>query len=466
MFKRYWHSTRTSVQTFWQRRSRLQRWLLALALGLAVILGIAILRAVLTPTPPVTERQLPSVTTKTLAELATSTTVPYQAVVEPVSAAPLVARSGGRITGVKYSLGDNVPAGALVLEIDGRYEGNPTQAQAAGLQRSLTLQTTSEHSAITSAELAVTLAQKNVELAEASKPLNIEAAALARQQADLAVRNAELTLEDARDTGAEQAIRTADIAFKNARLAQDQATINRQLANRSQGITAQQARLNLSSTQAALASTQAQLDSQRQQLATQLQVTQAQLRQQQVVTPVSGEITRLNARVGDFVRPGETLGEVNGLAGAQVSLAVTAGVHDRLTIGQILPITTPQQTFSGVVSSLASVPAAATGLWQVDVIISSTPQPIHPSDIVTVHVPAGASQTGTYFVPLSALTIRQSGTVLFTISANNTAEEHQVDTLNFSDAFAEVSSTLPPTVRVVVEGNRTLQAGEAVVIAE
>lgn len=455
----------TQTAGFVRQTSWRTRW--AIFFIIAVLAGLVAYRYFTAESPAEpTERQLKVVRVQPLRQLVEQSTVPYQARVEPARFAPLVARVGGRVTAVKYQLGEVVTAGEVVLEIDGRHEANPGRAQIAGLNASLTLIDESEKQAVAATEIGITLAQSNVALTRATGPLSNQGAVVARQQADVAVRGAELALEEARELGVDQAITAADIALKSAGFAQDQATLNRQLTTNQQKISTQQAQLNVENALKTRDNTITQLAIQRQQLVTQLQVVQEQVRLQHVTTPLGGEVTRLDVRTGDFVQPGKVVGEVNALAGATVRLAVPDGVHDYLSLGQSVPLETEGASFTGTIGHIASAPASVTGLWQIDIAITSTPVVIHPSDMVTVRLPVGAARQDTYFLPLRTLAIRQGGAVLFTVEADQKVQAHTAEIIAFNGSFAEVKIDLPDEARVVVEGNRTITEGEKVTVTK
>jgi multidrug efflux pump subunit AcrA (membrane-fusion protein) len=450
----------------WQGFSRgRKRFVAGVLIVLAVAGAIAWRVATRSEEQPL-ERQLPAVRVQTLDSLAKESAVGYQGVVEPAVAAPLVARMGGRVTAIHYEVGDRVAAGKIVMEMDRGNEGNPAKAQITELNAAMVIFQRSEEAARQASDIAVRLAESNLKLAQISQPLNTETTAIARRQADLAVRGAELALQDARDTGIDQAIRAADIAFKNARFAQDQATVSRRLATQGQGLTLQQARLGVDNARAAKETALTQVAAARQQIAVQLTAIREQERLQQVIAPVGGELSGLTFQVGDFITPGAIVGEVNALSGARIQLAVASGTRDLLMVGQEVPIEAPGQSFTGVVQTLAQAPTSSTGLWQVDVFVSSTPEPIHPGDVVTVRVPVSAVHADTYFIPLRMLTIRQDGAVLFTIDAELKARAHHVEIVDFSDGFAEVRSDLSSDTAIVVEGNRTLKDNDTVRLME
>ena len=449
------------AKEFWRRWPWKWPTLLILVVVIIGLIGLSMNRTGQEEAAP--EEVAQRVSVRPFARLLEDTSVTKTAVVEPAVSAPLVARLGGRVTSVSFGLGDTVPAGTVVVQIDGDTVANPSAAQAAGAAQALSLFDAIEAATLASAENAVAIAQLAAEAAAQRRPLTEENAALARRLADTSVAGTRLALEDARDAGVDALIRTADLADQAAQFTQDQATVSRNVANLSANEAARQAQLSLHQAQLAQERTIAELATQRAQLATAARVAAEQVKLQHVTAPVNGVVTRLTVRVGEYVNPGHIIGEVNALAGAVLTLDVSTAVRQQLAVGQVLPIVARSQEFSGEVSRLAAAPASRTGLWQVEVIVTSTPDTLEPNDSVTVLLPSSPSQAGTVFLPLDALTIRQSGPIIFTTTDANTAVEHVVEVVGFDGDLVEARVDLAPDDHVVVSGNRTLRNGDRVI---
>jgi RND family efflux transporter MFP subunit len=337
----------------------------------------------------------------------------------------------------------------------------------AGLSESLEIFEKIETAAIASAELAVEIATNSLELARRTRPVTLETASLGREQADVAVRQAELALQTAQDGGADLTIRAANIALQNAQLAQDQATAARLLATTSQGTSVEQAQLSLQTAQAALSSTRAQMASQKQQVTSQMRVAREQLKLSQVIAPVKGEVTRLVVKVGDFVRPAQELGEVQTLRGATARIFVSTGIRQALRPGQTVQATSETgAALLATVTHLSSAPAATTGLWQVTLAMAELPPGVYGGSLITVHLPVGTTHAATVFIPLDTLTIRQSGTVIFTVEPGDMVAEHAVSVVGFDGGFVEISTDLPGEARIITSGNRRLNNGDRVTITK
>lgn len=445
----------------WKRLSKRAKWLLGLGVAaLIVMIVLLFFKKRVEPTQEVNSP--PFVRVQSLEDLAQESLVEQSGVVKPAISGPLVARTGGRVTAIMANIGQTVGAGSTVVEIDGQHTANPTRAGAVGAAESLAAFDAVKNAALKSAEAAVEIAEINLQSAQQNRPLTTEQAAVARRLADVSVEQTRLALIDARDLGADAAIRAADIANKQAQLSQDQATVSRQLANQQGSISIDQAKANLASARASRQRTAAELTSQRVQLQTQFRVAQEQLEAQQVSSPVNGSITSLTVLPGDYVTPGQVIGEVAANEGAYVRLQVSNGIQNQLAIGRIIPIHTTNQSFTGTITRLASLPNSTTGLWQVDIFITSTPKILKPNQTVTVSLPSSNAAGDTRFIPLDALNVRQQGIFVLTVESDNRVAEHEVTIVGYSGEFAEVESNIAPHADIIIEGGRTLRAGDLV----
>ena len=382
--------------------------------------------------------------------------------IEPLKSAPLIARTGGRVTKVKAGLGQSVKQGKVIVEIDGAGEASLARVQVSSARASLAAFESIRIAAIASTDNAVKITQLGLDAAEAGRSLTAAAVKKSREQADLAVSQAEFTLNDARENGADVLIRSADIALKAAKLVQDQASLARNTANRQAGDALKQAEQGLTASRLAKQKIIADLNSQHVAITAQLTFAQEQVAMAQVIASINGQVNRLDVKVGDFVRPGQKVGEVIAFEGAKVTIDVATGVRDALSIGDEVVMEASGQEIIGQIISLADAPGVEATLWQVDIAIVSANDVIHPGEQVTVKLPVGPVKRDSVFVPLDAVAVRQDGVVLFTVDTQGIVEEHVVEVLGFASDFVEGKIDLSDEAMVVVSGNRTLRAGERV----
>lgn len=401
---------------------------------------------------------------KSLAELVKGVTIEKVATIKPAVGAPLIARTGGRVTGINLNLGETARAGQVIVSIDTGVEANPARAQLNTLRSSLVLLDDIEREALRATGNAIATAQLSVNSAQSGKTLTIVQVLKGEEQAGLSVRRAELELEDAKESEnrVDQVVRAADIGLQAARIAQEQAGIAGDLASQQTGSALRQARQGLLSAEQAQDRVRVDIQSQRVSLSGQVSIAAEQIRYSQIISPVSGQITRLTVKRGDYIKSGEEVGEIIAFEGAQINIDVTTGVRKKLTIGQEVAIVARGQEFMGEILRLADGPRTDMALWQVDIFIDDTPATVHPGDLVKVQIPVGVVEEGSLFIPLNVVVVRHGGIVLMTVDESGVISEHTVTPISYSGDYIEALVDVSPDTMIVTQGNRTLRAGDMV----
>ena len=412
----------------------------------------------------VRENEILLVKVKSLAELTQGVVIEKLATIEPAVGAPLIARVGGRVTDINLNLGKTVSAGQIVISVDSGVEANPAGAQLTAVKASLVVLDDIEREAIKIADNAVEIAQLSVDMAGTGRVLTTAQVKKSKEQASLAVRQAELSYEDAIESEqrVDQVVRAADIGLQTARLAQEQARIAEELAGQRTSNALKQAKQGLESAKQAKNKVRVDIQSQRVSLKGQMFAAAEQVKMSQVISPISGQITRLAVKRGDFVRPGQEVGEIIAFEGAQIKLDVTTGVRERLSIGKEVNIVARGQEFKGEIVRLADGPRSDMALWQVDIFIDGTPEVVHPGDLVRVELPVGVVEENGLFIPLDVVVVRQDGIVLMTVDENGLVSEHVIEPISYSGDYIEAFVDVAADAMVVTSGNRTLRAGDVV----
>lgn len=165
------------------------------------------------------------------------------------------------------------------------------------------------------------------------------------------------------------------------------------------------------------------------------------------------------------MQPGQIVGEVTAFEGARITVNVSTGVRHQLNLGQFIPVRAGQGEFTAEIVQLADGPSAKSTLWQVEMFVAATPEIVQPGDLVTVKLPVGQFENSeTVFIPLDAVTIRQTGVILFTVGAGDIVAEHVVAVTGFISDFVEGVVDIEGDAMVVIEGNRLLRSGDVVSI--
>lgn len=410
------------------------------------------------------EKVLPKVEVRRLDELSEEKVVEKMATVEPAEWAPLVARSGGRVTAVRVPLGQKAGVGQVVVEVDGAGIASPARVQVATAAESLRAFEDIRKQALKSVDNAVAIAELNLEASVAGRSLSVATVLKSREVADNAVLQAEFAWQDALDGGNNLLIRTTDLALKAARLAQDQATLARDTASRQSTDAVKQAQQALIGARIARDKLVADLNGQRVGLDSQMAAARELVKLAQIIAPLSGQVTSLNVGVGDFVRPGQQVGEIMASAGSAVTVDVTEGTRERLVVSQRVVLELDGTDLEGEIVRLADAPSVGTSLWQVDIVVVGD-DVVQPGKLVKVELPVEAVSDRGIFIPLDVITVRQDGIVVFTVDDEGVVQKHVVRVIGYTGDFVEGAVDLPGDALVVVNGNRILRAGQKVEVA-
>ena len=186
------------------------------------------------------------------------------------------------------------------------------------------------------------------------------------------------------------------------------------------------------------------------------------LRRADVRAPFSGVVISRSRRSGEEVARGEVLGELTDIRNLEVRAFVPLKHLPRTTAGQAIDVFATDAAHTGTIRSLVptgdirsqtfeariDLPADATRDWTV-------------GQLVSVGIPIRARQLA-LAVPRDALVLRQNGSFVFRINADNKAEQVEVMVGDSSGNMIAVSGPLEEGDRVAVRGAETLTEGAAV----
>lgn len=440
-------------------------WTLLVLIALIILFIVLTIASERKETSKVVEQQkaLPEVSVATINEISKQATIDTTTTFELTNAAPLIARVGGRVTSLRAPLGSSVRAGQVVLGIDGGVEANPAEVQTTNASIALGLFTDIEKQTRASLDNAVAIAKISFDAARTGKTINAQVQKKAKDLAETSVDAAEVNRDKSLDVGDDFLIRSANIAVSASKLAQDQAQLAEKLSLNQNASTVRISQQNVAGAQIARTQTLATLASQKAGLEAQLRSASEQVKLMQVIAPISGQISRLTVAVGDFVRPGDQVGEIASSGKAKASIFVPKAVRDGLVVGQQITLTMNGQQTKGSIQAIAASSSSLSSLWQVDIV---TNEVVAPNGSVTVSLPIVPSTSGTVFIPLDAVNVREGGTVVFTLDADNVVREHSFVPVHYYGQVIEGTTSLPQDAAIVVSGNRTLRDGDMVTVSK
>lgn len=431
-----------------------------LAVIIVILLALLMMRGGKKAATEATVSPLPHVQATSLQDLSKAATIDTVTSIQLANSAPLVARLGGRVTNIYGPLGSSVRSGAIVVDIDGGSEANPARVQEENA--SILLGLFQDISTQTQASLnsSIALATNSLNAAKAGATITKDIQKKNEQLGVNGVHQAEVARDKALDAGDDFLIRSADVGVDAAKLAATQAVLAGRLANRQTADAVKQAQQNLVSAQIAKQETLATLASQKAGLEAQLRSASEQVKLMRVTAPIAGEVSRLSVQVGDFVHPGDVVGEVHGGNNATATIFIPNGARKQLYVGQQLHVVVDGKDIIGKVSALSASAGSDTALWQVNIAIADS---VQPHSTVTVKLPITSQAAGTVFVPLDAINVRQSGAMILTVT-DGVVAEHLFTPIHYYDKFVEGTVDLPASALIITNGNRTLREGDHVTI--
>jgi RND family efflux transporter MFP subunit len=183
------------------------------------------------------------------------------------------------------------------------------------------------------------------------------------------------------------------------------------------------------------------------------------LRRTDVRAPFAGVVISRTRRAGEEVARGEILGQMTDIANLEVRAFVPLKHLPRTAVGQAIDVFATDVAHAGTIRSLVptgdvrsqtfeariDLPQDATSDWTV-------------GQLVSVAIPIRASQLA-LAVPRDALVLRQNGSFVFRITAENKAQQVRVDVGDSAGELVAVSGPLNEGDRVAIRGAENLSEG-------
>jgi RND family efflux transporter MFP subunit len=325
---------------------------------------------------------------------------------------------------------------------------NLLAAQAAVEQSAIALQ--NAQSSVSNGNAAVSKAQ--ADLANTQAGLQ---ATVTKGQADLTA--AQAALQAAQDSKAVQtaqaqvvqaqaAVDAANVTSANA-IAAAQASVDQSQTNYQTLIDNPQAQVGVSQIQAAQAGTK---------------VYQAQISDGQIMAPVGGYVTAVNAQVGQSVGPGTGFITIASMDPLIATVNVPVNSISKMQVGQSMSVLVPatQETLTGKISTVLPAPDPTSKNFTVNITLTPGKQQLLPG----MPVEAFAQNNGQQgiVIPADCVISMQSGATSVFVVVNGKAVQRQVHIGNMTGSLYEISSGLQPGDVVVTQGQNLLSPGSDV----
>lgn len=187
-----------------------------------------------------------------------------------------------------------------------------------------------------------------------------------------------------------------------------------------------------------------------------------------LISPISGTLTRKLVNNGDTVTAGQLIATVSQTDNLKVQFYVES---ERLV--DIVPglavkvVSNNNQEYNGVISSVSQQADTTSRRFLVELTLDKK-DGLVIGTVVNVNLALSSSvvdNSGSILLPLSALTIGQNATTVF-IYDNGVAKKSTVEVGEVIGEYAKVKTTLSPDSIIIVEGNKMLQEGQSIKLAQ
>lgn len=186
------------------------------------------------------------------------------------------------------------------------------------------------------------------------------------------------------------------------------------------------------------------------------------LRRADVRAPFTGVVISRNRRAGEEVARGDILGQMTDVQNLEVRAFVPLKHLPRTAAGQAIDIFATDVAHQGTIRSLVPTGDVRSQTFEarIDLPVDAT-QNWTVGQLVSVAIPIRARQLA-LAVPRDALVLRQEGSYVFRISAENKAERIKVEIGDSAGEMVTVTGALEEGDRVAVRGAETLSDGAEV----
>ena len=206
----------------------------------------------------------------------------------------------------------------------------------------------------------------------------------------------------------------------------------------------------------------------------QLQYTNAQVSLQSLfdihslIAPISGTITRKLVNNGDTVTAGQLVAAVSQTDNLKVQFYVESERLADIVPGlAVTVVSNDNQEYSGVISSVSQQPDPTSRRFLVELTLTKK-DGLVIGTVVNVKITlssAVSNNSNLILLPLSALSTGQTATSVF-IYDNGIAKKSTVEVAEVIGEYAKIKTDLSPDTIIIVDGNKMLQEGQSIKLAQ
>lgn len=187
-----------------------------------------------------------------------------------------------------------------------------------------------------------------------------------------------------------------------------------------------------------------------------------------LISPISGTLTRKLVNNGDTVTAGQLMATVSQTDNLKVQFYVESERLADIVPGlAVKVISNDNQEYDGVISSVSQQADTTSRRFLVELTLDKK-DGLVIGTVVNVNLTLSSSvvdNSGSILLPLSALTIGQNATTVF-IYDNGIAKKSTVEVGEVIGEYAKVKTTLSSDSIIIVDGNKMLQEGQSIKLAQ
>ncbi|PLX20634.1 hypothetical protein C0584_05335 [Candidatus Parcubacteria bacterium] len=180
-----------------------------------------------------------------------------------------------------------------------------------------------------------------------------------------------------------------------------------------------------------------------------------------IQSPINGVVTKKSVQLGEEVSPGKVLGEVSQLGLVKIIVNLSSDEIYRIALGDLVKI---EKEHEGTVVNIAPAADPLTKKVRIEIAYDNTNSDLIAETFVDVEFPKKKLETqeeGTFYIPLSSVTITQNGNYVF-LNEDGKAKKQEVSIGRIDDALVEISSGLSNGMELIIEGNKLVENGDLI----
>lgn len=185
----------------------------------------------------------------------------------------------------------------------------------------------------------------------------------------------------------------------------------------------------------------------------------------QVVTPISGTVTKKIVNEGDTVSAGQVLAIVSQPDTVKLQFYVDQANLPYFRTGQTAKVKGDNREYAGHITGITPSADALTKRFLIEIAPDKPDSAFSLGTVmnVAVEITKQARDKNAIILPLSAIEVGQNASYIMIIK-DGLAAKAEVKILRVEGEAAELKTDLPPDTRIIAEGNKEVQEGDEVTV--